>query len=116
MFDATPARAKGALADHSPERILDLVAEWDGDATSLREGIDALSNWGPFELAECKPMSPLARGCRLFLCRFIYHGPAAGSASAQTRGQFESCLRDSLAGLATFRDAPQAGLAETSAS
>jgi hypothetical protein len=93
-------QSRGVPLLYSPPAIpptaptLDLIAIWSSDIAALRDSIDLVSNWGPYELIECAPADPQANDDRV-LCRFYYHG-AQQVAGPDTQGQFEEALRCSL--------------------
>ncbi|NNE41568.1 MAG: hypothetical protein HKN14_11710 [Marinicaulis sp.] len=79
------------------EKIMDLLAIWNGNINALRDSIELAADWGPFELVGCWPAYYGADKNRRVICRFIYHGGSQADAQgANARGQFEYCLRDSL--------------------
>ncbi len=130
MFDSTPRRvstpeksndvtpetvenhlarlreSRGLPLLYSPPAIpptaptLDLVASWEGDIAELRDKVDCVSNWGPYELVDCARTETDGR----ILCRFYYHG-AKQLAGPDTEGQFEQALRASLDQITTWERA-----------
>lgn len=92
----------------NPGKVLDLIAVWNGSPGALRDYIEDVADWGPFELAECSPIHYGGDTNRRTLCRFIYHGDSpTGADTPHTRAHFEQCLRASLSQITEWEDAPR---------
>lgn len=107
MFDSAPVNPSrssdqarqnaSAQSLRNDDRMFDILAVWDNQVSQLKEQVDAVSSWGPYELFECIPMFEGADGRRRVLCRFTYHGATSNRLAPDSTAQFKyallSCLR-----------------------
>lgn len=104
LQNAGPKRAgslrrptNGAQSPRSKDRMFDILAVWDDQVSALKDQVDAVSSWGPYELFECIPMFEGKDGRRRVLCRFTYHGATTNRLTPDSTAQFKyallSCLR-----------------------
>jgi|GEM_PF-2454580 len=111
---APTRRAAAVPADE--ERVFDILAVWDDDVAALREQIDAVSSWGPYEAFECIPLFEGKDGRQRVLCRFMYHGAAPDLFSTDSRAQFKYALLNCLQQITEWEDvAGQAHIPATTA-
>ncbi|PQA85797.1 hypothetical protein [Hyphococcus luteus] len=96
----SPAMKPGRKAAPDKPRPFEIVALWGENAAELRRAIDNETDWGPFELAEMKPLGHDAFGALRILCRFDYHGDASA------RSHFEDDLRARLSTITCWKEAP----------
>lgn len=97
----SPAVKPGRKAAPDKPRPFEIIALWGDGWADLRRAIDNETDWGPFELADMKPLSHNAFGALRILCRFDYHGDAGA------RPQFEKDLRARLSTITCWKEAPQ---------
>ena len=69
---------------------------WRGDLAVLRDCIDLVSDWGPFELVETRRID-----AETVFCRFDYHGPA------EHRAHYEKNLEANLRQIAPLNSPAQ---------
>ena len=118
MFDSTPM--KRARAPRRPEyanqnattraagdkdaAIFDILAVWDDGLDALRDQVDAVSGWGPYELFEAIPLFEGKDGRRRVLCRFMYHGAPSDRFSVNSKPQFKYALLNCLRQVTEWED------------
>lgn len=107
---------KGPMARKDDNCIFDVLAVWDEEIGALREQVDIVSGWGPYELFECIPLFEGADGRQRVLCRFMYHGAKKDHFSPDAQAQFKyallKCLRqitqwEDVAGRQHVKDEPE---------
>ncbi len=89
-MNAKQGRENNEAVQANDQVTLDLVAKWNADNATLRDCIEMVSDWGPFELVDITAAFRGDDGDRRVLCRFAFHG------AAKEFGQFEHSLRESL--------------------
>lgn len=94
---AGPARQAG-------ERTFDILAVWDDDIRVLKEHVDIVSSWGPYELFECIALFHGADGRRRVLCRFAYHGATSSRLTPDSTAQFKYALLNCLRQITQWED------------
>ncbi len=97
-----PSGARPALRENS--RVFDILAVWDGNLGALREQVDIVSSWGPYELFECIPLFEGKDGRQRVLCRFVYHGAASDHFSPNAQAQFKYALVNCLCQITEWED------------
>ncbi len=129
MFDSTPLKRNGSRdyngmshetalaraadrrrslrnrpAPSGEDRVFDILAVWDEDVVALREQVDVVSSWGPYEPFECIPLFEGRDGRRRVLCRFVYHGSTSDHLTPDSRAQFKYALLNCLRQITDWED------------
>ncbi len=100
--------ANGLLINEAARRdddhIFDVLAVWDDSVSALREQVDIVSGWGPYELFESIPLFEGKDGRQRVLCRFVYHGAKNDHLSPGSQAQFKYALLNCLRQITEWED------------
>ena len=86
------------------DRTFDILALWDDEVSALKDHVDVVSSWGPYELFECIPLFEGADGRRRVLCRFTYHGATSNRLTPDSTAQFKYALLNCLRQITQWED------------